>query len=122
MTSAPIPVEQFGNWLGELVSAMQNPDGQTSALSSPVPGSPALSSPGPGSSEPGSNDSRSSPFQPNVGNFMHTIAQGFHGSANDSSRGRTQDSAQPLDHVHTSHAARAAAQLRNQIIHNLGSA
>jgi hypothetical protein len=116
VTSAPIPVAQFGTWLGELVSAIQDTDGQTSAL-----GSSAPSSAEPSSSEPGSGNSRPSPFQPGVGNFMHTIAQGFHGSGNNSVSGRTQNSAQLIGHVHTSHAARAAAQLRNQIIHNLGS-
>jgi hypothetical protein len=102
VTTAPIPAEQFGTWLGELVTALQDADGTTSQA-------------------PGSGQSPTSPFAPGVGNFMHTIAQGFHGSANDFTRGRTQDSAQAIDHVHTSHAARAAAQLRNQIIHNLGS-
>jgi hypothetical protein len=58
-----------------------------------------------------------SPFQSDLGNLLHTIAQGFQGSGRRSNGNTTH----LFDNVDNSHAARAAAQLRNQIIQNLGS-
>jgi hypothetical protein len=99
VTTSPIPVEQFGTWLGELVTAIQTREETNSTTAPP------------------------SPFQPGVGNFMHTIAQGHFasGSSHNSTRSSTQNFGHPIDHSDNSHTARAAAQLRHQIIHNLGS-
>jgi hypothetical protein len=92
VTTSPIPVEQFGNWLGELATALQTLGDEIAGAETPT--------------------SQPSPFQPGPARFLNTIAQGFHGSNRTTSR--------PL-HVTDSHAARAASQLRDQIIHNLGS-
>jgi hypothetical protein len=92
MTTSPIPVEQFGTWLGELVTALQTLGDQTSsAETSMLP---------------------PSPFQQGPAKLLHTIARGFYRS--------NPGEAIPI-HVNHSQTARAAVRLRDQIIHNLGS-
>ncbi len=98
MTTSPIPVGQFGAWLGELVTALQSLDGQTVDAEAP--------------NEASANPAATSPFQPGPAKLLRTIGQGFR----DSSRA----SAGPLPHVNNSRT-RAAARLRDRIIHNLGS-
>jgi hypothetical protein len=92
MTTSPIPVEQFGTWLGELVASLQTLGDESSSASTSLP--------------------QTSPFQPGPAKLLHNIARGFHGS--------NAGEGLPI-HVNHSQTARAAARLRDQIIHNLGS-
>jgi hypothetical protein len=92
MTTSPIPVEQFGTWLGELVASLQTLGDESSSASTSLP--------------------QTSPFQPGPAKLLHTIAQGFHGS--------NRTNVCPT-HINDSQSARAAARLRDQIIHSLGS-
>jgi hypothetical protein len=92
MTTSPIPVEQFGTWLGELVTALQTLGDESSNADSSTP--------------------QSSPFQSGSAKFLHLIAHGFRGSNPTATR--------PI-HFNHSQTSRAAVRLRDQIIHNLGS-
>ncbi len=103
MTTAPIPVEQLDNWLGDLLAALDSLDGQTTEDEAPI-------------NLPGGATTVPSPFRPTSASCLKTIAQSFPRSAN-SHRG----AAKPLPDVNNSPTARAAARLREQIIHNLGT-
>jgi|HubBroStandDraft_6_1064221.scaffolds.fasta_scaffold202004_3 hypothetical protein len=92
MTTSPIPVEQFGTWLGELVASLQTLADESSGAES--------------------STSQSSPFQSGPAKLLHTIAHGL--------RDSNPTTVRPI-HFNDFQTARAAARLRDQIIHNLGS-
>jgi hypothetical protein len=92
MTTSPIPVEQFGTRLGELVASLQTLADESSGAESSTP--------------------QSSLFQSGPAKLLHTIAHGLHSS--------NPTPVRPI-HFNDSQTARAAARLRDQIIHNLGS-
>jgi hypothetical protein len=92
MTTSPIPVEQFGTWLGELVASLQTLADESSGAESSTP--------------------QASPFQSGPAKLLRSIESGF--------RGSNPTAMRPI-HFNDSQTARTSARLRDQIIHNLGS-
>jgi hypothetical protein len=103
VTTAPIPVEQLGNWLGDLLAALNNLDGQTAddeSSTAVLDGATTVPS----------------PFQPTSAKCLKTVAQTFPRSGSSH-----RSAAKPTPDFNNSPTARAAARLRDQIIHNLGT-
>ncbi len=103
MTTAPIPVEELGNWLGDLLAALDSLDGETTddeAQAAAADSAAAVPS----------------PFRPTSATCLKTVAQSFprFGSPR-------RSAAKPIPDANSSPTARAAARLRDQIIHNLGT-
>ncbi len=103
MTSTPIPVEELGNWLGNLLAALDSLDGETTEDEAPA-------------TSPEGATTAPSPFRPTSASCLKTIAQNFPRSAS-----THRSAANPTQDVNNSPTARAAARLRDQIIHNLGT-
>ena len=98
MTTSPIPVEQFGTWLGELAAALGDLDGQSSGAT------PSL--------DEASDANANSPFLPGATRLLGSIGH---------SLGDASGAAARHFPVNDSHTARAVTRLRDRIIHNLGS-
>jgi hypothetical protein len=103
VTTSPIPVEQFGDWLGGLLTAFESLNEQ------PADGDAPVEPVGGAAAVPFS-------FRPTSARGLQTISHSFQGSARSHRAG-----AKPFQNVNDSPTARAAARLRDQIIHNLGT-
>jgi hypothetical protein len=103
VTTSPIPVEELGNWLGNVLAALDSLDGETTEDEAPAT-SLDDATPVP------------SPFRPTAAKSLKTISQSFTRPASSH-----RSAAKPIPDVHNSPTARAAARLREQIIHNLGT-
>lgn len=103
MTTAPIPVEQFGDWLGNLLAGLDSLETEAAG------------------NEPSATDSETTPtlpfpFRPTSARCLKTVAQSFPRASHALNSATT-----PAQEVSNSPTARAVARLRDQIIHNLGT-